>query len=173
MTIFELHLFGMTLAPTYYGLAYALGMIGAYAWIARRGIFSRADLDVLLYAVMVGILVGGRLGYVFFYNFSYYLQHPIQVLAFHEGGMSFHGGIIGVVLGLLWFAHSRKISLLTVSDEVAVTVPLGITLGRVANYLNNELYGFAGYTGPFAMVRNGISHFPSPLLEAVMEGIIL
>ncbi len=87
--------------------------------------------------------------------------------------MSFHGGIMGVILGLVWFARYKRIPLLQISDEVAVTVPLGIFLGRIANYLNNELVGFAGYSGPFAMIRDGVGHFPSPLLEAILEGLLL
>ena len=169
MTIFEITLFGLTIAPTYYGLAYAIGMIGAYEIVKRQKLFSLPDLDFLFYAVVVGIILGGRLGYVMFYNLSYYLEHPLKILAIHDGGMSFHGGIIGVIIGLLITSYLRKISLLRLGDAVGPVVPIGICLGRIANYLNNELVGFAGYTGPLAMMKGNISHFPSPLLQALLE----
>ena len=87
--------------------------------------------------------------------------------------MSFHGGIIGVVLGLAYFAYRTKTPLLMVGDEVAITIPIGIGLGRIANFLNNELVGYAGYTGPLGMFKDADFHFPSPLLESFLEGFIL
>ncbi len=84
MTIFEFHIFGVLIAPTYYGLAYALGMLGAYSWVSRRRIFSTQDLDQLFYVVVAGILLGGRLGYVIAYNLPYYIEHPIKILAPQE-----------------------------------------------------------------------------------------
>ena len=173
MQIFELHIFGLTIAPTYYGLAYALGILGAYYWVLKRGRFSSIDLDHLLWTVVGGIIIGGRLGYILFYNLPYYLHDPFKILALHEGGMSFHGGIIGVVIGISVFSYIKRIPLLMIGDEIGITIPIGIFLGRIANYLNNELVGYAGYTGPFAMLQNGIYHFPSPLLEAFLEGIVL
>lgn len=173
MTIFEITLWGFRIAPTYYGLAYAIGFLGAYAWIMRRKQFSESVLDILLYAIIAGIVLGGRFGYVVFYNLPYYLEHPSKILAVWEGGMSFHGGIIGVTIAILLFCKFKRQHIWKVADEVAVTVPLGICLGRIANYLNNELVGYPGYTGPFAMIKNGVSHFPSPLMESLLEGVVL
>lgn len=173
MTIFEFTLWGIHIAPTYYGLAYAIGFLGAYAWVRHRKKFSERELDILLYAIIAGILLGGRFGYVFFYNLPYYLEHPLKALAVWEGGMSFHGGIIGVTIAVLIYAWRMRRNLWQVADEVAATVPLGIFLGRIANYLNGELFGYAGYTGPFAMMHNGLSHFPSPLIESWLEGLVL
>ncbi len=130
-------------------------------------------MDILLYAIISGILLGGRIGYIVFYNFSYYLAHPLKSLAVWEGGMSFHGGIIGVTVAVMLYSKMMKKNLWQVADEVAVTVPFGIFLGRIANYLNNELVGYAGYSGPFAMIRDGIAHFPSPLVESLLEGLVL
>jgi phosphatidylglycerol---prolipoprotein diacylglyceryl transferase len=169
MTLFEITLFGIVIAPTYYGFAYAIGMIAAYEIVKRQRFFSPTNLDFLFYAVVMGIILGGRLGYVVFYNLPYYLEHPLKILAIHDGGMSFHGGIIGVIIGLLVTSYVRKIPLLKLGDAVGPVVPIGICLGRIANYLNNELVGFAGYTGPFAMMKGAVSHFPSPLLQALLE----
>ncbi len=173
MTIFEITIFGILIAPTYYGLAYAIGMISAYEIVRRRKLFKQDDLDFLFYAVVIGIIVGGRLGYVVFYHLPYYLDHPLKILALHDGGMSFHGGIIGVIIGLLITNYVKKIPLLRLGDAVGPVVPIGICLGRIANYLNDELIGYVGYTGPLAMIREGVSHFPSPLLESLLEGIVL
>jgi phosphatidylglycerol---prolipoprotein diacylglyceryl transferase len=122
---------------------------------------------------VAGILLWWRLGYVLLYNPTFYLNNPQKILAIYEGGMSFHGGIIGVILGLLWFSKYAKKPLLTVGDIVALTIPIWIFFGRIANYLNGELRGYTWYNGPFAMYYQGIWHFPSPLLEAILEWILL
>lgn len=173
MTIFELSVLGIRIAPTYYGLAYAIGFLWAYWWIYSRKKFTTWELDLLLYSIMAGILLWGRIWYVVFYNLSYYLQYPSKIFALWEWGMSFHGGIIGVILAIIFYSQYTKKRLWMVADEVAVTVPLGICLWRVANYLNNELFGYPWYYGPFAMVHQNVSHFPSPLLESLLEGVLL
>lgn len=173
MTIFEIYLFGFHIAPTYYWLAYAVGIYLAYFWIERRKIFSEKELDALLSAVVGGIILWWRLGYVLFYNPLFYFSQPWKVFAIYEWWMSFHGGIIGVILWILWFSRKYKKPLLEVGDIVAITVPIGIFLGRIANYLNGELRWYAGYNWPFAMMHQGVSYFPSPLLEAFLEGILL
>ena len=114
MKIFELQLWGFTIAPTYYGLAYALGILGAYYWISSRKKFSDQVLDQLLWVVVAGILLGGRIGYILFYNLSYYSEHPLKIFALHEGGMSFHGGILGVIIGISIFSYVKNISLLKI-----------------------------------------------------------
>jgi phosphatidylglycerol---prolipoprotein diacylglyceryl transferase len=113
------------------------------------------------------------LGYAFLYNLPYFLAHPIEILAVWKGGMSFHGGLIGVIAAAWIFAKIRRLSFWMITDELAIVLPLGIFLGRLANYANGELYGFAGYSGPFAMMVSNVPHFPSPLLEAGLEGIVL
>lgn len=173
MTIFELSIFGIRIAPTYYGLAYAIGFLWAYWWIYSRKKFTTSELDLLLYSIMAGIILGGRIGYVVFYNLSYYWQYPSKIFAIWEWGMSFHGGIIGVIIAILCYSKYVKKSLWVVADEVSVTVPLGICLWRIANYLNNELYGYPWYRWPFAMIHQNVPHFPSPLLESVLEGLLL
>lgn len=173
MPIFETVLFGVRIAPTYYGAAYALGFLAGYWLLKRRGNVSEERLEDLLLWVFVGVLLGGRLGYVAFYDPSYYLAHPGEILSTWKGGMSFHGGVIGVVLAMAAYAKRYGESFLKTADEVTLALPIGIALGRVANYVNGELYGFAPYSGPFPMFVGGVAHFPSPLLEATLEGPLL
>ncbi len=170
MPIFELTLFGITVAPTYYGTAYAIGFLAGYAIVKRRGVVPRSTVDDLLWYVFLGVFLGGRLGYVLFYDLARYLESPLEILMPWKGGMSFHGGVVGVLLGMGAYALRFRQSFLKTADEVVFILPIGIGLGRVANFMNGELFGYAPYSGPFAMVVDGVGHFPSPLLEAVLEG---
>lgn len=169
MPIFSTTLFGITLAPTWYGLMYALGFIGGYLILRRRKILSETELDSLVLYVFFGVFLGGRLGYVLFYNLSYYLAHPVEILYTWQGGMSFHGGVIGVILAMLLFTRVHWKSFLVIADSVTSILPIGLGLGRIGNYINKELLGFTPYNGLFAVEKNGLSYFPSPLLEAVLE----
>lgn len=152
---------------------YALGFLAGYVIIKRRKILSDAELESLLFFVFLGVLLGGRLGYVLFYNLPYYLAHPIEVLYTWQGGMSFHGGVIGVIVAMFLFARMHRKSFLIIADNITSILPIGLGLGRIGNYLNGELLGFSPYIGPLAVVKNGVSHFPSPLLEATLEGVVL
>ncbi|MCD5380665.1 prolipoprotein diacylglyceryl transferase [Candidatus Gracilibacteria bacterium] len=204
MTIFEFNLLGITIAPTYYGLMYALGFIGGY-WIIKTritGIFSPNLLyrlfsgkkvskkqknklapkskykigdfmDSLLFYIFFGVVIGGRLGYIIFYNFSQYLSDPLSIFKVWEGGMSFHGGVIGVVIAMWLFSKKHKINYYSLADQVTAILPLGIGFGRIGNYLNKELLGFGEYFGPLAVKTNTGSYFPSPLVEFLLEGVVL
>ncbi len=172
MEIFSVSIFGITIAPTYYGLAYALGFLSGYAIVVRRASFDRDTIERLIIYTFVGVIAGGRLGYAIFYQPSLFLD-PLDLVATWNGGMSFHGGILGVIVAMTIFSYRNRIAFLKIADEVAHVVPIGIGLGRIGNYLNNELYGYPGYTGPFAMRVGGVPHFPSPLLEALLEGVVL
>lgn len=134
---------------------------------------SEKNIDILLFYTIIGVIVGGRMGYVLFYNFPYYRDHLLEILMLWRGGMSFHGGAIGVILA--WYLAARRMgtSFLTLSDTLVWTVPIGLFLGRIGNYINGELVGWAGYTGWFAQTVRGVSYFPTPLLEASLEGILL
>lgn len=173
MKIFSLDIFGITFAPTWYGLMYALGFLFWYLIIKRRKIFTEKELDSLLLFMFIAVVGGWRLGYVLFYNLSYFVDHPLDALKIWEWGMSFHGATIAVILALILWSYMYKKSLLQVSDEVIAIIPIGLMLGRIGNYINSELYGYANYTGPFAMMHDGIPHFPSPLLEALLEWVFL
>lgn len=169
MPIFTLDLFGITLAPTWYGLMYALGLIIGYTIISQKKLVSKEDIDYLLLAVFIGIILGGRIGYILFYDLSYYLSNPYQILAVWRGGMSFHGALIGVIIASGVFARIKKFSFFTVTDALALVTPIGLGLGRIGNYINGELPGFAPYDGPLAMIIRGVPHFPSPLLQSLLE----
>jgi phosphatidylglycerol:prolipoprotein diacylglycerol transferase len=173
------------LAIRWYSLAYVAGLLFAW-WYIRRLLdaYRRAghpapmtalDTDDLLFWATLGVVLGGRLGYVLFYQPSYYFAHPAEILAVWQGGMSFHGGFLGVVAALVVLASRRSLSLLAVSDLLACAAPLGLMLGRVANFINGELFGRTSDV-PWAMVFPGggtEARHPSQLYEAALEGALL
>ena len=120
-----------------------------------------------------GVIIWGRLGYVLFYNLRYYLENPFEIFMPWKGGMSFHGGAIWVILA--WYIASKKMgkSFLKVSDKLVWIVPIGLFFGRIGNFINGELMGLPGYTGILAQNVGGLNYFPTPLLEALLEWIIL
>jgi phosphatidylglycerol:prolipoprotein diacylglycerol transferase len=142
---------------------------------------ARRHADDLVFYAALGIIFGGRIGYVLFYNLGEYLKHPIEILKLWDGGMSFHGGVIGTSLGIFYFAHKEKLSWLRIHDYVACCVPFGLFFGRLANFINQELWG-APTTVPWAIrfveatpYGNilGPPRHPSQLYEAFLEGIVL
>ena len=164
----------------WYALAYVAGLIGGW-WMVRRqikhglSVLNKDQLDGLMNACLVGILVGGRLGYVLFYNPSAYLAAPLDIVKVWQGGMSFHGGLSGVILAILWSARRYRLSALAIGDEVALVAPLGLLFGRLANFINGELYGRVT-DHPFGMVFPGggpLPRHPSQLYEAGLEGLVL
>lgn len=173
MTIFELHIFSLTIAPTWYGLMYAIGFIWGYHIVKYNKKFTEVEIDRLLFYVFLGVVLGWRFGYVIFYNLPYFLDHPIEILMPWKWWMSFHGWVIGVILAIVYFSWKYKKSIFLVGDEVTSILPIGLWAGRIGNFINGELIGFPGYSGPFAMIQNGISHFPTPLLESALEGVCL
>ena len=131
--------------------------------------------DDLITYLIVSLVVGGRLGYVFFYNFSYYLSNPLDIFKIWEGGMSFHGALIGIIVGTFLFSYLRKIKKLIFLDIIACVSPIGIFFGRIANFINGELVGKAT-TVPWAVVFPNVDQIPrhpSQLYEAFFEGLIL
>ena len=164
----------------WYALAYIVGLL-AGLFILRREArkpgapLSSDQLDVLLNYVLIGIILGGRFGFVMFYNLEYYLGHPLEIFKIWQGGMSFHGGLLGVSAAMIIFARRHRISVLNISDRVAMVVPIGLGLGRLSNFINGELFG-RPTDMPWAMVfpRGGdIGRHPSQLYEAGLEGLIL
>ena len=167
-------------AIRWYALAYIAGLLLGWRYMLRLN-SSRAHLttseviDELLVWAMVGVVLGGRLGYVVFYNLSFYMENPSLIFAVWLGGMSFHGGLLGVTLTIIWFAKRRHLELLRLSDLVSCAVPLGLFFGRIANFINGELFGRVTDV-PWAMTfpRGGpLPRHPSQLYEAALEGIVL
>jgi phosphatidylglycerol---prolipoprotein diacylglyceryl transferase len=169
------------LAIRWYSLAYILGLVGGWRYCRRlaerppKAIEPAAFDDFLLWATL-GVVLGGRLGYVLFYKPEFYFANPLEILAVWQGGMSFHGGAAGVILAIILFAAKRGVSWLSLGDLVVCAVPIGLFLGRLANFVNGELYGRAADV-PWAMVfphdPDQIPRHPSQLYEAALEGIVL
>ncbi|MCB9965093.1 MAG: prolipoprotein diacylglyceryl transferase [Rhodospirillales bacterium] len=136
---------------------------------------DRTDIDDFLVWAIPAVILGGRLGYVLFYNFPYYSTHPAEIFQVWKGGMSFHGGVIGVTIAMLIYAARHKIPVFQLSDIISAVAPIGLFFGRLANFINGELYGRAT-TVPWGMVFPGGGpepRHPSQLYEAVLEGALL
>jgi phosphatidylglycerol:prolipoprotein diacylglycerol transferase len=168
------------LAVRWYGLMYLLCFVASYLRILHFARLRNLDLnkdgvsDLLFYAVL-GVVLGGRLGYVLFYNPAQYLSHPLEVFAVWQGGMSFHGGLLGVVLASLFFCWRRKLPILLTGDILVTSSTIGLGLGRLGNFINGELWGRTTDL-PWGMVFPGagpLPRHPSQLYEAVLEGLLL
>ena len=166
----------------WYGLMYLVGFALVYLLGRRRlnrghtpALNTRDLEDVIFYSVL-GVVLGGRLGYVLFYKLDYYLAHPLEIFYLWEGGMSFHGGLIGVIIVMLLFARKKGVSFFTISDFLAPLIPLGLGAGRLGNFINGELWGRPTDV-PWGMVfpQSGseIPRHPSQLYELGLEGIVL
>lgn len=168
------------LAIHWYGLMYLLGFAAVWLlgrWRIRQGHsdFSLRDLEDIIFYSVIGVIVGGRLGYTLVYKTSHYLSHPLEILYLWEGGMSFHGGLVGVIVALLWYARSRGRHLLDVADFIAPMVPLGLAAGRWGNFVNGELWGRPTDL-PWGMVFpyvDALPRHPSQLYQMVFEGLLL
>lgn len=185
---------GLTLALRWYALAYIAGLIWGWWLIAR--LVRRADLwdgpapmqaeqvERLLTWIILGVVLGGRIGYALFYQPGYYLQNPTEILKVWQGGMSFHGGFLGVAVAAYWFCRREGVPVARMADLLAVAAPMGLMLGRIANFINAELWGRpttlpwgVAFPGDAAQDCPGIigicARHPSQLYEAALEGLIL
>lgn len=169
-----------SLEVRWYGLMYILGFVAAY-FIARGDAtrknlpLDKDDIADLIFALAVGLIVGARLGYALFYNFSAYLANPLKIFAVWEGGMSFHGGLIGTVIAAFYFARKKKIGFFQIADLCTPAAPIGLGLGRLGNFINGELYGRVTDV-PWGMVfptGGPLPRHPSQLYEAILEGPVL
>lgn len=173
------------LAVRWYALAYIVGILAG--WIYARAIIGSTrlwggavplttiDFDDFVIWITLGIVLGGRIGYVLFYNLPLFAAHPFQILALWNGGMSFHGGVLGCIVAIVLFALHRRIPILSLGDVTTAVAPIGLFLGRIANFINGELWGRPTDV-PWAMVfPNGgpVPRHPSQLYEAALEGIVL
>jgi phosphatidylglycerol---prolipoprotein diacylglyceryl transferase len=170
----------------WYSLAYLAGLFLGYWYVLRLlrqpgAPMARRHADDLVFYAALGVIIGGRLGYVLFYNIGHYTQNPIDILKLWDGGMSFHGGLLGVVVAIFYMSWKEKLSALRVHDYVACTAPIGLFLGRLANFVNAELWG-APTNVPWAVrfpefmagqYVLGPPRHPSQLYEAILEGAVL
>lgn len=164
----------------WYGLMYLIGLTAAYLLIKRKAVAKGLPLgpdqiyDMVVFAAF-GVFIGGRIGYTLFYNFPYYSQHPLKILAVWEGGMSFHGGLIGTIIALVWFSKRRGLPVYTIADLAASVTPIGLGFGRLGNFINGELYGRATDVDWCMVFPAGgpVCRHPSQLYEAGLEGLVL
>lgn len=192
--IFTIDIGGLTFALRWYALAYIVGIVAgwriALATVAKAELWSgpppmtAAQIERLLTWVIIGVILGGRLGFVLFYQPGYYLENPGRILRIWEGGMSFHGGFLGVVVAAFAFCWIEKIAMLKAADVMAMSTPPGLFLGRIANFINAELWGRptslpwgVAFPGDAAQDCPGVvgicARHPSQLYEAVLEGLLL
>jgi phosphatidylglycerol:prolipoprotein diacylglycerol transferase len=157
------------------GWAYSRAIIRSEARWGGSAPLTVNDFDDFVLWVTLGIILGGRTGYVLFYNLPYFTEHPLEILQLWNGGMSFHGGFIGCVVAVVWFARSRGIPILSLGDLTCAAGPVGIFLGRIANFINGELWGRPTDV-PWAMVfphGGPLPRHPSQIYEATLEGVLL
>ena len=193
--VFTLPLFGMEFSLRWYALAYIVGLLAGWrivvAAVKRPGLWpggqapmTPAQVEELLTAVILGVVIGGRLGFVLFYQPGYYLSNPVEILKVWQGGMAFHGGFLGVAVAGLWFCRRHGIAPLSAADALALATPPGLFLGRIANFVNAELWGRPtdlpwGVVFPGAAAQDcpGVAgpcaRHPSQLYEAALEGLVL
>ena len=162
----------------WYSLAYIFGIL--FSWIYCKKILIKDKnisklFDDLISYLIIGIILGGRLGYVLFYNTKYYLSNPIEILMIWQGGMSFHGGLLGVLIVTIIFANKNNVNKYIFLDLISASAPIGIFLGRISNFINSELYGIKTdvfWSVVFSKVDN-IPRHPSQIYEAILEGLVL
>lgn len=170
----------------WYALAYIAGLLLGWRyviylqrqsrlWIGGQPPLSGEQIDDLLLWIALGVILGGRLGYVLIYQPGYFLSNPDQIIAVWHGGMSFHGGLAGVIVAILWFAHRRGLNMLSVGDLVAAATPIGLFFGRIANFINSELWGRPTDMPWGVIFPNGgpLPRHPSQIYEALLEGLLL
>lgn len=179
--IISFNIFGLEIALRWYSLAYIAGLVFGW-WYIRRlctrpgAPMTALQMDDFVMWATLGVIIGGRLGSVLFYNLPYYLDHPFEVFVLWNGGMAFHGGLIGVVVATIAFCYRRRLDVRRVGDMVALVSPIGLCAGRIANFINGELWGRPSDV-PWAMIFPNdpiqVPRHPSQLYEAFGEGILL
>lgn len=168
------------LAVRWYGLMYIIGFLAVHMLVgyqARKYKLSRLSelYEDLNFVLILSLILGARLGYILFYNFSYYLAHPVEVIAVWQGGLSFHGALLGMLLGGWLFCRKHGLNFLATTDVYVVAIPIGLGLGRIGNFINGELFGRVS-EAPWAMVfpsGGPLPRHPSQLYECLLEGVLL
>ena len=164
----------------WYGIMYILGFMASYFLVRYQIRKKGLDIDInivndLFFFLIIGLIIGARLGYVILYNLPFYLSHPLRIFALWEGGMSFHGGLIGIILSVIIYVRKHRFNFFEFADLIIVTAPIGLGLGRLGNFLNAELYGRVT-TIPWGMIfpsGGDLPRHPSQLYELFLEGILL
>lgn len=182
ITLPELNPIALAIGPIairWYSIAYILGILFTLFFLKKANqkdqIMSEEAYDNWLFFAVISILLGGRIGYVLFYNFNFFLENPLEAFAIWHGGMSFHGGLIGSIIGMWIFAKKYRIKFFQLTDVLAIAAPIGLFFGRLANFINMELFGRVT-DGNFGVIfPNGgnLPRHPSQLYEAFLEGILL
>jgi phosphatidylglycerol:prolipoprotein diacylglycerol transferase len=178
--IVKFTLFGFPLQIRWYGLFYVLSFIIGYLLYRpnlkyRNVKLTKEQYEGLIFSMMLGVILGGRFGYVIFYNLAYYLQHPLEIFAVWSGGMSFHGGALGVIIAGALFLRKNKLNFWKLADPMMPLVAIGLGLGRLGNFINGELYGRVTNV-PWAMIfpeSDGQPRHPTQLYEFFLEGVVL
>ena len=167
------------IAIRWYSIAYIAGILIALSFLKNQNkkynIMSRSNCDDWLTWSVLSIIIGGRIGYVIFYNIGFFIENPLEIIAVWHGGMSFHGGLIGAIIGMFLFCRLYKINFLQLTDIIAIIAPIGLFFGRIANFINMELYGRVTNSN-FGVIFPNAGDFPrhpSQLYEAFLEGILL
>jgi phosphatidylglycerol:prolipoprotein diacylglycerol transferase len=177
----KVHWYGLTYLAAFalfWGLARMRLRQSPYAERVAQGRWSIQTIDDLLFYGVLGVVLGGRLGYCLFYQPGHYLSHPLEIVYLWQGGMSFHGGMLGVIVSMVWFAHRQGLPWLDITDFIAPCVPTGLAAGRVGNFINGELWGRAADPSlPWAMVfpqsASPLPRHPSQIYQFLLEGLLL
>ena len=170
----------MSISIHWYGIMYVISFL-IIDYLVKQDVkngnvtFSYRVADSMLLFSLITLLIGGRLGYVLFYDLGYYLANPIKVLYLWEGGMSFHGGLLGVIFGFYFFSKKENLSFFELSDSIVIYIPIALGLGRIGNFINGELYGIptSGNWGVIFPMIDQVPRHPSMLYEAFLEGLVL
>lgn len=165
----------------WYGIMYLVAfgsawLLGSYRARQADSGWSEQQLSDLIFYGAIGVILGGRMGYVLFYHFDYFISDPLWLFAIWEGGMSFHGGLLGVIAVMIWFSQKEQMPLLAIGDFVAPLVPLGLAAGRLGNFIGGELWGRPtdqSWGVIFPRAADQLARHPSQLYEAVLEGVVL
>lgn len=164
----------------WYGVMYLLGFMSAWGlgvWRAKQsnGLWTATQVADLIFFAALGVIIGGRIGYILFYDLASFLHNPLRIFAIWQGGMSFHGGLLGVLAALWWYSRKLQKSYLEVTDFIAPLVPIGLAAGRLGNFINGELWGRVT-TAPWGMIFPGAGsepRHPSMIYEGLLEGVLL
>ena len=173
MYLFHFELFWLTISPSVYGLMYAVSFILGFLLLKKRWFFNNNQLDDIFLYVFLWVILWWRLWYTFFYNFSYYQDNLLEVFKVWEWGMSFHWWVLWVVIAMIIYSIRNKLNFYKVSDQICAILPIWLWLWRLWNYANWELLGYSWYTWLLSIYKEWQSYFPSTLLEALLEGLVL